>query len=133
MATLTLSVVAPDKSVVETEASSVVAPGTEGYFGIQAGHVPLVAALKPGIIEYMKDNQRHYVYIGGGFAQVSPTGVTILADEAESAKNIDLSKAEELLDKARKALTGTGEMSSEQATEELERAIQRMRAARTAI
>jgi F-type H+-transporting ATPase subunit epsilon len=133
MATLTLSVVAPDKSVVETEASSVVAPGTEGYFGIQAGHVPLVAALKPGIIEYMKDNQRHYVYIGGGFAQVSPTGVTILADEAESAKNIDLSKAEELLDKARKALTGSGEMSSEQATEELERAIQRMRAARTAI
>ena len=133
MATLTLSVVAPDKSVVETEASSVVAPGTEGYFGIQAGHVPLVAALKPGIIEYMKDNQRHYVYIGGGFAQVSPTGVTILADEAESAKNIDLSKAEELLDKARKALTGSGEMSSEQATEELERAIQRMRAARTVI
>lgn len=118
---------------METEASSVVAPGTEGYFGIQAGHVPLVAALKPGIIEYMKDNQRHYVYIGGGFAQVSPTGVTILADEAESAKNIDLSKAEELLDKARKALTGSGEMSSEQATEELERAIQRMRAARTAI
>jgi F-type H+-transporting ATPase subunit epsilon len=115
MSTLTLSVVAPDKSVVETEASSVVAPGTEGYFGVQPGHVPMVAALKPGLIEYMKDNQRHYVYIGGGFAQVSPTLVTVLADEAEAA---------------RKALNGDGDMGSEQATEELERAIQRMRAAR---
>jgi len=130
MSTLTLSVVAPDKSVVETEASSVVAPGTEGYFGVQPGHVPMVAALKPGLIEYMKDNQRHYVYIGGGFAQVSPTLVTVLADEAEAAHDIDVAKAEAILETARKALNGDGDMSSEQATEELERAIQRMRAAR---
>lgn len=53
----TLAVVSPDQSVVEQLVTSVVAPGTEGYFGIQAGHISLVAALKPGLLEYKANNQ----------------------------------------------------------------------------
>src|SRR5438045_3477800 len=107
MATFKLSVVAPDRSVVEEDVSSVVAPGTEGYFGVLVGHSPLIAALKPGLVEYLDAaNARRYVYVGGGFAEVRGDRVTILADEAAPATEIDLSEAEHRLDEARKALRG---------------------------
>src|SRR3954466_7278729 len=106
-ADFTLSVVAPDRLVVEDRATSVVAPGTEGYFGVMAGHVPLIAALKPGILEYLDaHNQRHFVYTGGGFAEVTGERVTILADDAAKAGDIDISDAERRLDQARRALRG---------------------------
>lgn len=58
-----LSVVAPDKSVVEEVVRSLVAPGAEGYFGIMAGHIPMVAALRPGLLEYTDHaGTRHFVY-----------------------------------------------------------------------
>jgi F-type H+-transporting ATPase subunit epsilon len=128
----TLSVVAPDRSVVEEQVVSVVAPGTEGYFGVMAGHEPLIAALKPGILEYMDgNNQRHFVYTGGGFAEVSQARVTILADEASQASEIDVSDAERRLEQARKALRGEdGDVDSGQAVLEIDRAIERLRAAR---
>lgn len=132
MADFHLSVVAPDKSVVEETVRSLVAPGIEGYFGVMAGHVPLVAALKPGILEYADHaGNRHFVYIGGGFAEVQPSQVTILADEAKLARDIDLSTAESDLESARRALRGEGTtLSNEDAVLEVERAMSRIRAAR---
>lgn len=129
-----LSVVAPDRSVVEETVTSVVAPGAEGYFGVMAGHVPLIAALRPGILEYLDaSNQRHFVYTGGGFAEVTGARVTILADEAMRAQDIDVTDAEQRLEGARKALRGeTSAIDTEQAVLELDRAIQRLRAARIA-
>jgi F-type H+-transporting ATPase subunit epsilon len=129
-----LSVVAPDKSVIETSVVSVTAPGTEGYFGVQGGHLPLIAALKPGIVEYTDTNtQRRYVYVGGGFAEVGPDHVTVLADEAEHADAIDLAKAEQLLEEARLSLRGEDStMNNGDALLELERALTRYKAARLA-
>lgn len=127
-----LSIVAPDRSVVEETVTSVIAPGQEGYFGVQGGHVPLIAALKPGILEYVDStNNRSYVYMGGGFAEVAADRVTVLADEAQHSKEIDLSKAEEYLEEARKALRGEdSSMTHEEAVMEVEKAINRMKAAR---
>jgi F-type H+-transporting ATPase subunit epsilon len=129
-----LSVVAPDKSVVEQSATAVVAPGTEGYFGVLAGHVPLIAALRPGLLEYADPvGTRHFVYIGGGFAEVTGDRVTVLADEAEPAAAIDLAAAEKSLEDARRALRGeSSEISPEDAVNEVERAMNRIRAARSA-
>ncbi len=127
----TLSVVSPDQSVVEQLVTSVVAPGTEGYFGIQAGHISLVAALKPGLLEYKANNQTGYIYIGGGFAEVRPDKMTVLADEASLAEELSVEKAEQMLDKARKELrSDSGTMTQSDAVQEVERAIQRLRAAR---
>lgn len=127
-----LSVVAPDRSVVEDKAVSVVVPGVEGYFGVQGGHVPIIAALKPGVMEYTVSNgSRHYVSVGGGFAEVVGTKVTILADSAEVASEIDIQRAQEALERARKALRGEdSSMTTEEATESLERAMSRIRAAK---
>ncbi len=132
MADLMLAVVAPDRSVVEEPVQSVMMPGVEGYFGVLVGHMPLIAALKPGLLEYLdKSNVRHHVAISGGFAEVTADKLTILADAAELAKEIDVSRAEKALDQARRALKGelTG-ITSEEATAELERAMNRINAAK---
>ena len=129
-----LSVVAPDKAVFEANVNSIVAPGTEGYFGVMAGHVPLIASLKPGLLEFTDANSVHHlVYVGGGFAEVQPDKVTVLADEAEMASEIELSKAEAMLDEARKALRGEDStINSADAVIEVERAVNRIKAARAA-
>lgn len=129
---LMLAVVAPDRSVVEEPVTSVNMPGVEGYFGVLAGHMPLIAALKPGLVEFLdKNNQRHFVAISGGFAEVTGEKVTILADAAERAKEIDVARAERALDQARKALKGEiSGITSEEATAELERAMNRINAAK---
>ena len=127
-----LSVVAPDRSVVEERASNVVAPGLEGYFGVMVGHEPMISAIRTGILEYTDPTgNRHFVAIGGGFAEVTPDHVTILADQAERATEIDIAEAERQLEEARRALRGeaTG-LSKEQATEELDLAVNRIKAAR---
>jgi F-type H+-transporting ATPase subunit epsilon len=129
-----LTVVSPDRSVVEETVSSVVAPGSQGYFGVYAGHVPIIASLRPGLLEYVgTTGARHYVYVGGGFAEVSPSRVTILADEAAPAAEIDLAKAEAELDDARRALRGEeASLMQEQAVEVVDRAVQKLKAARLA-
>jgi len=132
--TFTLSVVAPDRLVAEEPVLSVVAPGIDGYFGVMAGHVPLVSALKAGLLEYLDpSNNRHYVYIGGGFAEVGADKITILADEAHRAHDIDMAQAEKQLEDARKALRGEeSTFTSQEALEEIERATARIRASRMA-
>jgi len=129
-----LSVVAPDRAVVEENVTSIIAPGTEGYFGVMAGHVPIIAALKPGLLEYSDaSTNRHYVYVGGGFVEVQGEKVTVLADEAQRASEIELSKAEYLLEEARKALRGEDStVNSQDAVMEVERAVSRIKAARAA-
>lgn len=128
-----LSVVAPDKSVVEETVRSVTVPGTEGYFGVLAGHVPLVAALKPGLLEYVDGGGvKHFVYIGGGFAEIQAGKATVLADEGQRAHDIDVTEAEKKLEAARASLRGDANatMSPEVAVVEMERAMTRIRAAR---
>ena len=129
-----LSVVAPDKSVVEEHVVSTILPGVEGYFGVLAGHVPLIAALKAGLLEYVdRVGNRHFVYVGGGFADVNGHKVTVVADEAQQAREIDLARAEESLEDARRALRGDESgVSKEDAVLEVERAMNRVRAARAA-
>jgi len=127
-----LSVVAPDRSVVEERATSVVAPGFSGYFGVMSGHEPLISAIKAGVLEYSDPaGSRHFVAIGGGFAEVTPDRVTILADTAEKAPEIDLAEAERMLEEARKSLRGEhSTLTRDQATIELDRAVNRIKAAR---
>ena len=91
---LTLQVVTPDRSVVTQEVDEVQIPGAEGYFGVLPGHTPLLAALKIGELWYRKGSQRYYLSIVFGFAEVLPDRVTILAELAERADEIDVARAE---------------------------------------
>ena len=91
---LTLEIVTPDRALVQEEVDEVVVPGSEGDFGILPGHTPLLASLKVGELWYRQGQEKHYLAIAFGFAEVLPDRVTILAQIAERAHEIDVSRAE---------------------------------------
>ena len=91
---LTLQIVTPDRSVVTDQVDEVEIPGAEGYFGVLPGHTPLLTTLKVGELWYRKGTEKVYVAIAFGFAEVMPDRVTILAEAAERADEIDLARAE---------------------------------------
>jgi F-type H+-transporting ATPase subunit epsilon len=91
---LTLEVVTPDRSVVTERVDEVEIPGADGYFGVLPGHTPLLATLQVGELWYRKGNDKVYLSIAFGFAEVLPDRVTILAQLAERADEIDVARAE---------------------------------------
>ena len=127
-----LSVVAPDRTVFEDMVQSVIVPAERGYMGLLAGHAPSIVALKTGIVEFMDgNNQRTFVSISGGFLETSAGGAIVLADTAERASDIDLSRAEKALEEARKALRGEHSgVTAAEATAELDRAMNRIKVAK---
>ncbi len=127
-----LSVVAPDRTVVEEQVQSLNAPAFGGYVGVMANHAPIIVALKTGLIEYRdSNNQTHYISIGGGFLEVSNNSAIVLADDAQRSQEIDLKEWETRLETARKALRGESTtMTSEEATHEIELAMNRIKTAR---
>jgi F-type H+-transporting ATPase subunit epsilon len=91
-------------------------PGADGYFGVLPGHTPLLAAMQVGQLWYRKGEEKHYLSIAFGFAEVLPDQVRILADTAERAEEIDLVRAEQEWKDAEQA------MKSAQAAADLEKA-----------
>ena len=91
---LTLEIVTPERSLVREEVDEVEIPGSEGYLGILPGHTPLLATLGVGELWYRKGQEKYYLAMAGGFVEVLPDRVTILAHTAELARDIDLARAE---------------------------------------
>jgi F-type H+-transporting ATPase subunit epsilon len=91
---LDLQIVTPDKLLVREQVDEVEVPGTEGYFGVLPGHTPMLASLAVGELWYRKGQDRIYLAIAFGFAEVLPDRVTILARLAERAEDIDVARAE---------------------------------------
>ncbi|MBI4264757.1 MAG: F0F1 ATP synthase subunit epsilon [Acidobacteria bacterium] len=91
---LLLEIVTPDRALVREEVDEIQVPGSEGYFGILPGHTPLLATLKVGELWYRTGQEKRYLAIAGGFVEVLPDHVTILAQVAERAEEIDVARAE---------------------------------------
>jgi len=91
---LSLEIVTPDRALVREEVDELQVPGAEGYLGILPGHAPLLATLKVGELWYRIGQERHYLAIAGGFVEVLPDRVTVLAHIAERAQEIDVARAE---------------------------------------
>lgn len=100
-----LEVVTPDKSVVSDEAQIVVAPGEYGEFGVLIGHTSFLTTLKIGMLRY-KDSggAERIVFVNGGFAEVLPDKVTILAESADRRRDIDVDRARAALKRAEERL-----------------------------
>lgn len=90
---LTLEIVTPDRALVSVLVDEVVLPGSEGYFGVLPGHSPLLASLKVGELWYRIGQDKHYLAVAFGFAEVLPDHVTVLARIAEKAEDIDVTRA----------------------------------------
>jgi F-type H+-transporting ATPase subunit epsilon len=91
---LTLEIVTPDRSVVTEQVDEVEIPGAEGYFGVLPGHTPFLSTMQVGELWYRKGSEKVYLFIAFGFAEVLPDRVTILAQVAEKAEEIDIARAE---------------------------------------
>ena len=91
---ITLEIVTPDRLIVREEVDEIQVPGSEGYFGILPGHSPLLATMKVGELWYRLGREHHYLAIAGGFVEVLPDRVAILAQIAERAEEIDVTRAE---------------------------------------
>ena len=91
---LTLEIVTPERALVSEEVDEVQLPGAEGYFGVLPGHTPLLATLQVGELWYRVGQERHYLAVAFGFAEVLPDRVTVLAQIAEKPEDIDVPRAE---------------------------------------
>jgi F-type H+-transporting ATPase subunit epsilon len=100
-----LQIVTPDKMLVHEPVDEVEIPGTEGYFGVLPGHTPLLASLAVGELWYRKGQEKTFLSIAFGFAEVLPDRVTILAQLAERAEDIDIARAEEAKKRAEARLS----------------------------
>jgi F-type H+-transporting ATPase subunit epsilon len=89
MATFHLDLVSPEKLLFSGEVEQVDIPGSEGDFGVLAGHAPLVATLRPGILVVYREGGALRVVVNGGFAEVGPAGLTVLADRAVGVEDFD--------------------------------------------
>lgn len=89
MATFHFDLVTPDKVLFAGPVDQVDVPGAEGDFGVLAGHAPLVAMMKPGVLVVHEGGRKHRLVVMGGFAEVNAQGLTILADFADTVEDFD--------------------------------------------
>jgi len=117
---LTLEIVTPDRALVNEQVDEVELPGSEGYFGVLPGHTELLASLQVGELWYRIGQEKHYLSIAFGFAEVLPERVTVLAQIAERAQDIDIERAERAKRRAEERLQAS--KPSPQADMDFERA-----------
>ena len=105
MATFPFELVSPERLLVSEQVEEVVAPGTEGEFGVLAGHAPFLSTLKPGIVTVKAPGGVvRRLFVLGGFAEVNPQGLTILAEQAVPVEEFDAARLEAEIKHAEAAL-----------------------------
>ena len=97
---LRFEIVTPERAVVREAVDEVQIPGEEGYFGVLPGHTPLLSTLQVGELWFRQGGERFYISVAFGFAEVLPDRVTVLAQMAERAEEIDVKRAEAARDRA---------------------------------
>jgi F-type H+-transporting ATPase subunit epsilon len=125
-----LQIVSADRSLVNETVDEVEIPGAEGYFGVLPGHTPLLALLGAGELWYRQGQDKHYFSMAFGFAEVQPDRVTILAQIAERADEIDIARAEAAKKRAEERLSkSTVDMDAERARISLLKSLIRLQVA----
>jgi F-type H+-transporting ATPase subunit epsilon len=125
---LRLSIVTPMRPLVEVDVDSVVAPGSEGEFGVMPGHAPFLIGLKPGVVRWSEGGRTQRAAISGGFAEVTQERVTVLARAAELSGQIDAAAAERERSEAAAALSRAGFAAPPEEVERLSEALERAQA-----
>jgi len=126
-----LEVVTPERRVVSEVVDEVVLPGSEGYLGVLPGHTPLLTSLGIGQIMFRRGTERRYLTAAGGFAEVLPDRVSVLAEIAERAEEIDPERARKSLDRAAQRLKERdADTDFRRAQEALRRALLRLEVSR---
>ena len=86
---LHFNLVSPERELMSAEVDQVDIPGTEGWIGVLPNHSPLMTALAPGMVRIRTGSDEQRIFVRGGFAEISPAGLTVLAEEAMKAEQLD--------------------------------------------
>ena len=115
LGTVDFELVSPAQLLASEPVDMVVVPGREGDIGVLPGHSPLIASLRPGVIEiYKTGSVKDRIFVGGGFAEVSAERCTVLAEEAKHVSDIDADQAESRLSELKQKLETTDEPDSKE-------------------
>jgi F-type H+-transporting ATPase subunit epsilon len=129
MATFRFELVSPERLVYAGEVSQVDVPGEEGEFGILAGHAPYIATLKPGLLTVYGDGEPQRIVVRGGLAEMGPTGLTVLAEQAVPLAELDAAMiAQAIRDTEEDIADADNDMARDKARSRLEQ-LQTLRAA----
>jgi len=109
-----LRVVSVEASLFEGDADFVLATGGEGELGILPRHAPLLTTLAPGLLRIDAEGKREEIFVGGGFMEVLPDRVTVLADVAERAEDISLDRAEQARKEIQERLAAARELTAQE-------------------
>jgi len=122
MAAFHFELVSPEQLLFSGEVESVVVPGTEGQFTVLKDHAPVMTTLKPGVVEVLDSaSKTQRIFVRGGFADVAPTGLTLLAEQAIALDQFDTAKlAQEIKNAEEDAADATSDESKRVATEKLD-------------
>jgi F-type H+-transporting ATPase subunit epsilon len=119
MATFHFDLVSPEKLAFSGEVDQVDIPGVEGDFGVLAGHAPVIAAIRPGIITVFTGGAREKIIVTGGVAEVTASGLTVLADVARSLEELDRARLADVIAEMEAKL-------AEKEGDEFDRALERL-------
>jgi F-type H+-transporting ATPase subunit epsilon len=108
-AVINLTIVTPERAVVQEQVEELQVPGAQGYLGILPGHAPLFSELKVGEVSYRTGSHWTYLSVAWGFVEVLPNQVRILAETAERAQEIDIERATRAKDRAEQRITKGGD------------------------
>jgi F-type H+-transporting ATPase subunit epsilon len=125
--TIELEIVTPERLVLSKAVDDVILPSVEGYMGVLAGHAPLLAQLQVGTITYRAEGRTHVLAVSGGFAEVLPHAVRVLAETCEPAEEIDLDRAQQARARAEQELQ-KADSDFERLQVSLKRAVNRIHA-----
>ena len=126
---LTFHLVSPEREVFSGEVDQVVVPGSEGDFGVLPRHAPVMSAIRPGAITITDGSDVRRVFVLGGFADVTPDGLTILAEETIDLAAVDVAKVDSDLKDAREDLA---DAKTDEARETAEAQVARLEALKAA-
>jgi F-type H+-transporting ATPase subunit epsilon len=128
-ATYELKILTPDRLIVKEQVDEAVIPGTQGYFGVLPGHAPMLASLSVGEMWYRIGEETVFLSLAYGFCEVLPDRVTVLAQLAERADEIDVARAEEAKRRAEARLAQASDVDYERARTALMKSLARLQAA----
>ena len=126
--TFRFELVSPERVLMAVDATEVIVPGSEGQFTVLAGHAPVIATLMPGVLHVAGPGGRKAIFVKGGFCEVSPDALTVLAETAFITDEVDRAHVEAEIEAARKALDAAND---DEARLHITRAIEELKALTT--
>jgi len=106
---LHFNLVSPERQLMSADVAEVDIPGTEGWIGVRPNHAPLMTALAPGMVRVKSGSGEKRIFVRGGFAEISPTGLTVLAEEAMPAEELNAQKIARQIKNAEEDVADAGE------------------------